>query len=119
MERPVAWVGQSSGVHERRTRTRVVTAMNNGLEAALARLAALPAGYSDGLYGGRRYGVTVRASEDGRRRSLYGEELGGRDHVSCNVYRLNGGSLALRPCEMPLGKVVHFLLEFSPLSHLE
>lgn len=86
------------------------------MAAFLARLDTLPAGYSDGLYRGRRYGVTIRSSEDGRRRWLYGEELGGPGRVSCNVYLLEGGDLALRPCEMPLDTVVRFVLEFSPSS---
>ena len=35
-----------------------------------AALAALPEGYSEGIYEGRRYGVSFRRSDDGRRNSL-------------------------------------------------
>lgn len=75
----------------------------------LAKLDALPQGYSEGLYKGRRYGVTLSASSDGRRRWLYAEELGGAGRVSCNVY-LAGGRVLLKPCEMPEERVTDFVL---------
>ncbi|KQT64014.1 MULTISPECIES: hypothetical protein [unclassified Aureimonas] len=84
-------------------------------DAFLDRFAALPAGYSEGLYRGRRYGVTVRMSEDGRRSWLFGEALGGGDHVSCNLYRLGERTL-LKPCEMAPDKVIDFVLAFQPVG---
>lgn len=82
-------------------------------EAFLRRFDRLPLGYSEGLYRGRRYGVTVRVSADGRRSWLYGEALGGGDHVSCNLYRLAGRAL-LKPCEMSPDKVIDFVAAFRP-----
>ena len=80
------------------------------MEAFLAKLDLLPVGHSEGSYAGRRYGVSLSASADGRRRWLYAEELGGADRVSCNVYLLGGGRPALRPCEMAADKVICFVL---------
>lgn len=74
---------------------------------------ALPAGYAEGTYDGRRWGVTLDTSPDRRRRWLYGEALDGSDHVSFNLYRLDAGP-ALRPCEMPVAKVVGFVLGYTP-----
>jgi hypothetical protein len=87
--------------------------MDKNRDRFLAKLDSLPPGYSEGLYGGRRYGITLSSSPDGRRRWLFGEELGGPDRVSCNVYLLEGGRVALRPCEMPAAKVIDFVLELS------
>ncbi|AVA24310.1 hypothetical protein [Rhizobium sp. NXC24] len=52
-------------------------------------------------------------SLDGRRTCLFAEELGGRDIVSFNIYRLSG-HLTLKPCEMSSSKVIDFLLGFRP-----
>lgn len=73
-------------------------------------LVAIPSGYSEGVYAGRRYGVTLRRSDDGKRSSLYAQELGGRDVVSFNLYRLNSGEVGLKPCEMSSEKVESFVL---------
>src|SRR5262245_19442240 len=78
-----------------------------GFEAALA---ALPEGYSEGIYGGRRYGVSLRRSDDGRRYSLFARELAGTDIVSFNLYRLGSGNASLKPCEMSAEKVRDFVL---------
>jgi hypothetical protein len=48
-------------------------------------LGALPKGYSEGVYEGRRYGVSLRRSDDGRRDSLFARELVGTDIVSFNL----------------------------------
>jgi len=95
---------------ERRACFRRCRGMDNIPEAFLDRLAALPLGYSEGLFAGRRYGITLSASADGRRRWLFGEELGGADRISCNLYRPAGRAPLLRPCEMPAEKVIDFVL---------
>ncbi len=82
--------------------------------AFMTALEALPSGYSEGLYGGRRYGVTINRSDDGRRWWLFGRELGGTDIISLNLYRTVGGRIALRPCEMPADKVIAFVQGYSP-----
>ena len=81
--------------------------------AFLAALAAIPAGHGEGLYQGRRWGVTHTASADGRRHWLYGEERGGAGRVSFNLYRLGAGPV-LKPCEMPAAAVIAFVLGYRP-----
>lgn len=56
-------------------------------------LAAVPCGYSEGRYEGRRYGVTVRKSCDSKRTSLFARALAGGDVVSFNLYRLRSGGI--------------------------
>lgn len=79
-----------------------------------AALATLPEGYGEGLYEGRRYGVTVRRSADGRRNSLFARDLAGTDIVSFNLYRTGADRSLLKPCEMSSEKVVAFVLAFTP-----
>ncbi|CAM3867071.1 hypothetical protein [Litorimonas haliclonae] len=79
------------------------------LDSFLARYDALPLGSFEGLYQNLRYGVTRTASPDGKRGWLYAEELGGTDHISLNLYRLESGA-KLNPCEMPRQKVIDFVL---------
>ncbi|NEJ80335.1 hypothetical protein E0H39_33190 [Rhizobium leguminosarum bv. viciae] len=77
-------------------------------------LAKLPDGYVDGHFGNRPWGVTVKRSQDGKRIGLYGEELGGTDIVSFNLYRLAGSGPTLKPCEMSSAKVIEFVLGLAP-----
>ncbi|RAK50918.1 hypothetical protein [Phenylobacterium deserti] len=79
-----------------------------------ARLATLPRGYCEGMFEGRRWGVTVKGSDDGRRWWIWGEELGGPDRISGNLYVLDGGRALLKPCEMPEAKVRAFVLGYEP-----
>lgn len=81
-----------------------------------AAFRGVPDGYSQGVYEGRRYGVTVRRSEDGRRNSLFARELAGTDVVSFNLYRLSSGKTSLKPCEMSADKVEAFVLGFQPIG---
>lgn len=89
---------------------RVDEMEHSEFDAAFARLAE---GYSEGAYEGRRFGVTVRRSEDERRNSLFARDLAGTDIVSFNLYRMasSEGTL-LKPCEMSVRKVVEFVLGF-------
>lgn len=80
--------------------------------AFLEALSGLPTGYNRGVFEGERWGVTVERSADGRREKLYGEALGGSDHVSFNLYHA-GGRPRLKPCEMPASKVVAFVIGFE------
>ena len=77
-------------------------------------LDAIPSGYGEGVCEGLRYGVTVRKSRDGKRTSLFARALAGGDLVSFNLYRLRSGEDSLRPCEMPVEKVVAFVLGYVP-----
>lgn len=83
-------------------------------EAFETALAAIPEGYSEGTYRGRRYSVSLHRSDDGRRNSFFARELAGRDIVSFNLYRLENGSASLKPCEMPAEKVRDFVVRFRP-----
>ena len=76
----------------------------------------LPEGYSEGTYQGRRFGLIVQRSADGRRNSLFARELAGTDIVSFNLYRVTSGKTSLKPCEMSADKVVAFVLDFRPDS---
>lgn len=86
--------------------------MPDSHDGFMAALEALPFGYSEGYYSGRRYGVAIKRSDDGRRWSLFGRELGGTDIVSLNLYRPVIGKIVLRPCEMPVEKVTAFVLGY-------
>ncbi len=80
----------------------------------LDRLGTWPSGHSEGTFQGRRFGVTLHRSADGRRLWLYAEERGGGDFVSANLYTLSSGEALLRPCEMPAQIVAAFVLGFRP-----
>ena len=69
---------------------------------------ALPEGWSEVTYAGRRYGLTKITHTGGRSSRVYAEQLGGTDVISANVYRTGAGDV-LKPCEMPAVKVLDFL----------
>ncbi len=77
-------------------------------------LVAWPQGYFTASFRGRRYGVSNTSHAGGRSRKLYAEELGGTDFVSLNLYEPDHGDPALRPCEMPVEKVIDFVREARP-----
>lgn len=79
------------------------------IDEFLARYDALPLGSFEGVFEDMRYGVTRTESPDGKRGWLYAEALGGTDHISLNLYRLESG-VRLKPCEMPRQKVIDFVL---------
>jgi hypothetical protein len=73
-----------------------------------AALDALPAGYSEGQYRGRRYRIEKTLHSQGRSIKLVARELGGTDYISLNLYRLAAGE-RLKACEMPEAKVRAFV----------
>lgn len=73
----------------------------------------LPSGYNEGHFKGRRYGVRKQISKDGKRGNLVAKELGGKDYISLNFYRLKSGIAKLKPCEMPEAKVIEFVIKFT------
>ncbi|MEM6375148.1 MAG: hypothetical protein AAF686_02845 [Pseudomonadota bacterium] len=87
------------------------------LDAFLRAFDTLPDGGFTGCSNGKRYNVVKRVS--GACQSLLAEEMGGRDYISYNLYRLTSGA-RLKPCEMSRAKVIDFTLslevENSPLS---
>ncbi len=82
----------------------------------IAALETFPDGYGEGFLDGRRWGATIKRSDDGKRLWLYAEELGGGDFVSCNAYLLKDGGWRLKPCEMPEEKVVRFVSGYKPVG---
>jgi len=103
-------VFQSAGANSL-TQATGLTLLEQDFESVLA---AIPSGYGEGVYEGRRYGVTVRKSPDGKRTNLFARALAGGDVVSFNLYRLRSGEISLRPCEMPAEKIVAFVLGYVP-----
>lgn len=83
------------------------------MDPFLAALDRLPTGYSEGLFAGRRWGVTLDLSADRRRCWVWGEDLGGKARISFNLYRLADRPV-LRPCEMPAETVIAFILGYTP-----
>ena len=81
------------------------------LSSFLSAFDALPEGVFRGQAHGRRY--LVNRAIAGSRQSLVAEELGGRDYISFNLYRLVSGP-RLKPCEMPNEKVIDFILALVP-----
>ncbi len=68
----------------------------------------IPQGYSEARYRGKRYSLTRTDRAGGRAISVYAKELGGNDFISFNYYQTAKGG-QLKPCEMPMGKVLAFL----------
>lgn len=97
-------------LHPSRTRHSVAPDEQKFLEG----VAALPHGYCEGFFNNVRYGVTVKVSPDAKRVWLFGEELGGTDRISFNLYHLRSGDHRLKPCEMSAQKVTEFVQGFTP-----
>jgi hypothetical protein len=76
-------------------------------------LSQIPDGYSEGQFNGRRWGVTIKRSVDGRRIWLFAEDLVGTDIISFNFYVIETGAL-LKPCEMSSNKLTKFVLGYRP-----
>ena len=82
---------------------------NSVLDAFLRALGELPTGYFRARFGNATYGITLERLANGRQVKLYGEELGGSDHVSFNLYLPTSGQILLKPCEMSAAKVMAFV----------
>ena len=79
---------------------------------AIETLKSLPVGTSYGAAYGRRYVVSKTLFNGGKSIKLVGEALDGSDYISLNWYDLNAGP-RVKPCEMPLEKVIGFLSVFE------
>lgn len=75
----------------------------------------LPPGYCEVRLGRRRYSVTRRDFNQGKSLKVYAEELGETDFISFNYYITSREEL-LKPCEMPIQKVLHFLQEMQLIN---
>ncbi len=80
------------------------------LDAFVAKFDAMPEGGYGGTFEDKRYRITKTLMATGRSQKLQAEELGGKDYVSFNLYRLADGTALLKPCEMPEDKVMAFVL---------
>jgi hypothetical protein len=69
---------------------------------------AIPEGYSEGLYNGRRWRITKSVGAGGKGAKLQAHELGGTGFVSLNLYALTKGD-SLKPCEMSVAHVRAFV----------
>jgi hypothetical protein len=74
----------------------------------LDKIRTLPIGYSEVIFQEKKYGITRTDFNNGRSIKLYAEELGGKDFISLNYY-ITSKEEALKPCEMPEEKVIHFI----------
>lgn len=75
---------------------------------------SLPEGYCEGIYNGKKYGITKTIFNNEKSYKIYAEELGGTDFISLNYYLTSKKEL-LKPCEMPEAKVIDFLKKVSLL----
>lgn len=82
-------------------------------KAFFTALKKLPRRYTEGVYNNRRYGTTVSEIARGRKIRLFAQQLGGKDYVSFNLYRLSDGSHRLNTCEMSTEKIVDFVLGYE------
>lgn len=87
-------------------------AIDRAVSAALVD--GIPDGWTRVWFRDRPYGLTKTVRGGGDSVAVYAEELGGRDVVSANAYRVDG-RWHLRPCEMPEQKVLEFLAGWTPL----
>lgn len=69
-------------------------------------------GAYDVIFHKKRYLLRKQTELKGRLIKLYAEELGGKDFISLNYYPEIKEGL-LKPCEMPVKKVVDFILELK------
>jgi len=76
----------------------------------------LPLGYSEVLYGNKKYGTTHTMFNQGKSHKVFAEELGGVDFISLNLYLTHKGE-QIKPCEMPMGKVIDFLTRFALINN--
>ncbi|EBA15104.1 hypothetical protein RSK20926_04452 [Roseobacter sp. SK209-2-6] len=84
-----------------------------GLTPFLAALEALPQGSFTGHAQGRRYQILRQSFARGKAEKLVAYELGGSDYISLNLYHLEAGPI-LKPCEMPVQKVIDFTCALTP-----
>ncbi len=74
----------------------------------LNKLKQFPIGYSFANYLGKKYGITRTNFNQGKSFKFFAQELGGTNFISLNYYITPSGN-SLKPCEMPIAKVFHFL----------
>ncbi|WP_432410930.1 peptide methionine sulfoxide reductase [Rasiella sp. SM2506] len=81
----------------------------------LSLIQKLPEGYSKVRYSETMYGVTRTDFNQGKSIKLYAEDVSGTNFISCNFYV--GITNGLKPCEMPVEKVLHFLENYESIEN--
>lgn len=74
----------------------------------------IPRGFSLARYQQRLYRLVRNDYAGGRSIKVEAKELGGNGYISFNYYRTSGKD-HLKPCEMPIEKVLNFLNNFELL----
>jgi peptide-methionine (S)-S-oxide reductase len=78
------------------------------------KIQQLPIGYSKTMYEEKTYGITRKDFNKGRSIKVYAEELGGKNYISFNFYSTRT-SESIKPCEMEIQKIIHFLMNHEPI----
>ena len=73
---------------------------------------AIPTGYSLAYFQKKKYGLSKTIFNHGYSIKIYAEELAGNDYISLNFY-ITRHREHLKPCEMPVQKVIKFLKEIN------
>ncbi|MEL7004559.1 MAG: peptide methionine sulfoxide reductase [Bacteroidota bacterium] len=76
---------------------------------------SIPIGYSEVRYHTKTYSLTRSDFNNGKSFKVFAQELGGKDFISFNYYMMTA-SVTLKPCEMPMDKVVDFLKDHKTIS---
>ena len=76
------------------------------------KIQQLPLGYTKAIYQGKSYGVTRVDFNKGKSIKVYAEELGGNDFISLNYYSTKTADI-VKPCEMQMEKIIHFLMNLK------
>jgi len=76
----------------------------------LEYLNSIPEGYSIAYFQNKKYGLSKTIFNHGYSIKIYAEELAGNDFISLNFY-ITKHKNYLKPCEMPMQKVIKFLKE--------
>ena len=63
-------------------------------------------------YQNKKYILSKQTLQSGKIVKIFADEAGGKDFISFNMYKLKTG-WELKPCEMPVDKVVNFMEELE------
>lgn len=85
------------------------------MKLILNQIQNIPEGYSEVMYNHKKYGLVKETFNDQKSFKIYAEELGGKDFISLNFYKMSHKNV-LKPCEMPKDKVIHFLNNHQTIS---
>jgi peptide-methionine (S)-S-oxide reductase len=69
-------------------------------------------GYRQVHYQGSIYGLECQIYNNGKSGKVFARDLGGKEFISFNWYQTSK-DFHLKPCEMPLEKIMHFLHHFT------